>query len=131
MGVQRWELEQGARRQPLPDGPVASVVIAADARCATGLIEVRVAPGSAMPEHDHGASEVMLIMRSGRARLVAVGDGSVTELDPGVVVTIPIGERVRLENPSSSEARLLVVLTPPDFAAAVQAWPEASHDDDH
>lgn len=129
MGVQRWELDQGIRRQPLRDGPVASVVIAADAGCATGLIDVRVPPGAAMPEHDHGASEVALIMRSGRARLVAVGDGSVTELDPGVVVTIPVGERVRLENPSDSEARLLVVLTPPDFAAAVQTWPEAGHDD--
>lgn len=130
MGVQRWELDQGTPRQPVPNGPVASVAIAAEAGCRIGLIEVRVPPGGAMPEHDHGASEVALIMRSGRARLVSTGDGAVTELDSDGVVTIPRGERVRLENPSGSEARLLVVLTPPDFAAAVQTWPEAGHDDD-
>jgi quercetin dioxygenase-like cupin family protein len=75
-----------------------------------------------MPEHDHGASEVILIVRAGRARLIA-SDGVVTKLEPGAVVTIPVGERVRLENPEDEEARLSVVLTPPDFATAVAAWP--------
>lgn len=125
MAVQCWELEQGTPRRPLPGGPVASVVIGADAGRNAGLIEVTVPPGGAMPEHGHGASEVALIMRSGRARLVAVADGTVTELSPDVVVTIPVGERVRLENPGDADARLLVVLTPPDFAATVQTWPEA------
>ena len=124
MPVRRWDFDQGVGHQAVPNGPVARVVIGADAGSRAGLIEVTVPPGGEMPEHDHGASEVTLIVRTGRARLVTAFDGTVTELDPGVAVTIPVGERVRLENPGDEEARLSVVLTPPDFAAAVVAWPE-------
>ncbi len=122
MPVQRWDLDHGERHQAIPNGPVARVLIGADAGWRAGLVEVTVPPGGEMPEHDHGASEVILIVRAGRARLIA-SDGVVTKLEPGVVVTIPVGERVRLENPEDEEARLSVVLTPPDFATAVAAWP--------
>lgn len=32
-----------------------------------------------------------------------------TELEPGILATIPIGQRVRLENSESADARMLVV----------------------
>lgn len=124
MTVRRWKLDQGSLGQT--SGPVAKVVIGAGAGCRAGLIDVTLAPGAAMPEHDHAASEVMLIVRAGHALLTAVADGAVTELDPGVVVVIPVGERVRLENVGDSQARLLVVLTPPDFASVVETWSERS-----
>jgi quercetin dioxygenase-like cupin family protein len=77
-----------------------------------------------MPKHDHGPSTTLLIPLVGSSRLVDVQDGERPfELAPGVVITIPVGQRVRLENPGSEEARLLVVLSPPDFAAQVQGWP--------
>ena len=123
MPVQRWDFDHGEQHQAVPNGPVVRVVIGADAGWRVGLVEVTVPPGGEMPEHDHGASEVTLIVQAGTARLVATSDGSVTELNPGMVVTIPVGERVRLENPGDEEVRVSVVLAPPDFAATVAAWP--------
>lgn len=126
MAVQRWEIDQSSGRQPAPGAPVARVVIGSEAGCRTGLIEVAVAPGGTMPEHEHGASEVLLIMRAGHVRLISAADGTVTNLDRDGVLVIPAGERVRLENPGEVEARLLVVLTPAAFADAVETWPEAA-----
>jgi quercetin dioxygenase-like cupin family protein len=126
MGVQRWELGNGERRQaPVPNGPAIEIVIGADAGRPAGVLVVTVPAGGAMPKHDHGASETMLIPQSGRLRLVDADDGSVVELEPGVLATIPVGQSVTLENPTDQDARTLVVLTPPDFAAQLAAWPTA------
>jgi mannose-6-phosphate isomerase-like protein (cupin superfamily) len=79
-----------------------------------------------MPEHAHGNSTTLLIPQEGRLRLVESKGGAVTEIEPGTMATIPVGLHVRLENPEQTEARMLVVLSPPDFAASVAAWPEAT-----
>lgn len=126
MAVEKWEPGSGTRRQAAPGAPLAEVVIGADRGLGLGVVDVVVPAGAMMPDHAHGASETLLIPQSGHLRLVEAGSGKVTELEPGVLATIPIGQKVSLENPGSDEARMLVVLTPPDFAAAVATWPEAS-----
>jgi quercetin dioxygenase-like cupin family protein len=123
MTVQRWEAGQGQRRQAAPGAPVAEVVIGTGQGTGVGVVDVTVPAGAAMPEHAHGDSETLLIPQAGRLRLVDAESGAVTELEPGVLATIPIGRRVSLENPEATDARMLVVLSPPDFAAAVAAWP--------
>ncbi|MGH2843870.1 MAG: cupin domain-containing protein [Solirubrobacteraceae bacterium] len=128
MAVKSWEIDRETRRRAFSDGPIVRVLIGSEAGLRTGLVEVTVPPGGMMPEHDHGASEVLLSVLGGEARLVEVADATVTALSPGAVVTIPVGERVRVENPGSEDARLLVALTPPDFADALAAWPPVAED---
>jgi len=123
-GVERRRLGDGERRQaPVPAGPELEIVVGAGDG-PFGVLDVTMPVGGAMPEHDHGASEVLLVPRAGSLRLVeAEGTRRVTELEPGVLATIPVGCRVRLENAGSEEARVLVVLSPPDFAAKIEGWP--------
>lgn len=123
MAVQRWEPGQGPRHQAAPGGPLANVVIGPGQGTGVGVVDVTVPAGAAMAEHAHGDSETLLIPQAGRLRLVDAESGAVTELEPGVLATIPIGRRVTLENPGDAEARMLVVLSPPDFAASVATWP--------
>ncbi|MFN8204204.1 MAG: hypothetical protein U0S48_16735 [Solirubrobacteraceae bacterium] len=123
MAVQRWEQGREPRRQAIPGGPIVEVVVGADQEAGVGVVEVTIPAGAAMPEHTHGDSSTLLIPQAGRLRLVDADSGAVTELVPGVLATIPIGQRVRLENPEASDGRMLVVLTPPDFAAVVGSWP--------
>jgi quercetin dioxygenase-like cupin family protein len=126
MAVQRWESDGRLRRQAIPGGPLVEVVIGAEQGLGLGVVDVTIPAGAAMPEHAHGGSEALLIPQAGRLRLVDAESGAVTELEPGVLATIPIGRRVALENPAATEARMLVVLAPPDFAATVAAWPVAA-----
>lgn len=125
MGARQIPIDhQPARRAPFPDGPVVRVVADGENGSAFGVVEVAVPPGAALGDHDHGPSEVLLIPLTGRACLTETGDGAPSfELTPGTVTSIPAGCRVRLENPSEDEARLLVVLDPPDFARGFSAWP--------
>lgn len=65
-----------------------------------------------MPEHDHGESEALVVVQSGR--VVVREDGREETLAPGMMASIGVGERVSLENPSSSEpASLLAFFAPP------------------
>jgi quercetin dioxygenase-like cupin family protein len=99
------------------------VVIGADRGLGLGVVDVTVPAGAAMAEHAHGGSETLLIPQEGRLRLIESESGAVTELEPGCLATIPIGLHVSLENPETSDARMLVVLAPADFAGAVAGWP--------
>lgn len=127
MSVQRVEVGAGDRRRaPVPNGPVAEILIGADADQRLGAVHVVVPPGGGMPPHDHGASETLLIPLSGHVRLAdAEQGGDVTDLEPGALATIPVGQRVTLQNPTEEEARLLVILAPADFAARLRDWPPA------
>lgn len=124
MAVEKWEPGKGTRRQAMPGAPIAEVVIGVDDGVGIGVVEVTVPSGAAMPDHAHGESTTLLIPQTGHLRLTDADSGRVTELEPGVLATIPIGQKVRLDNPEDSEARMLVILSPPDFAAAVATWPE-------
>lgn len=125
MAIQTWEVEQAVRRKAFANGPVARVVVGADAGLRSGLVEVVIPPGGAMPEHDHGSSEVLLVVTGGHAQLTPVGEGAPAELSTGSVVSIPIGERVSVENRGDDDVRMLVSVTPPSFAEALAGWPEA------
>lgn len=127
MGVQQIAIEdQPARCAPFPDGPMVRVVANGGQDSAFGVVQVTVPPGSALGDHDHDTSEVLLIPLAGAARLLEAADGaSPIDLTPGTVTRIPTGCRVRLENPHDHEARLLVILDPPDFADRFAAWPVA------
>ncbi|GEM_PF-1624858 len=123
--VRGWRIDAGESRQaPFPAGPLVRVVIGPAAGEPVGVLEVTMPVGSAMPEHDHGDSAVLLMPLAGTLRLVETGsESAVVELQPGSLATIPVGRRVHLENAGETEARTLAVLTPPDFAEQLEAWP--------
>ena len=122
--VRRWDAAASERRRaPFPGGPTVRVVVSAAERAPVGVLEVTMPVGGAMPEHDHGRSAAVLAPLEGRFRLLEADTGDATIVEPGAVATIPVGARVRLENAGSVEARTLVVLTPPDFAERLDAWP--------
>jgi len=125
VAVRRWEVAEGDRRRaPFPGGPTVRIVIGAADADRMGVLEVTLPVGGAMPEHDHGESAVLLAPLEGRLRLVEpTADGRTTELETGMLATIPVGCRVRLENAGDVEARTLVVLTPPQFAERLEEWP--------
>lgn len=123
MAVQRWEQGKGSRHQAVAGGPIAEVLIGAEPGAGVGVVDVTVPAGAAMGEHAHGNSATLLIPETGHLRLVDTKSGAVTELEPGVLATIPVGEHVRLENPDQTDARMRVILTPSDFAASVANWP--------
>lgn len=126
MAVRQWQPGSGPRRQAIPGGPIVDVVIGANEGTGLGVVDVTIPAGAQMPEHAHGDSWTLLVPQEGRMRLTDADSGAVTELVPGVLVTIPLGQRVLLENPEATDARMLVVITPPDFAAALAGWPEVA-----
>ncbi|QIN84571.1 cupin domain-containing protein [Rubrobacter tropicus] len=121
------EPESGTTRAaPVEGGPTVEVLVGGDGAESGNLAAARVTvpPGGRMPEHDHGESEALMIVQSGR---VVIREGGREEtLAPGKMASIGIGERVSLENPSSSEpASLLAFFAPPAFARTFGAWPSA------
>jgi quercetin dioxygenase-like cupin family protein len=126
MSVRRVAAGDGVlRRPPIEGAPIAEVLVGGDGEWPVAVLHVRVPAGGGMPEHDHGSSETLVTPVAGAVRITAAGD--VLALEPGAVATIPKGERVRLENASDEEeAIVLVVLSPPDFAAQVRGWPEVA-----
>lgn len=114
------------RRPPVDGGLLVELLFGAGEGGPLGVLHVTVPAGGAMVEHDHGPSATLLVALGGEARLVDVADGDrPLPLTPGTVTLIPVGRRVRLENPGAVPARLLAVLTPPDFTAQIERWPEA------
>lgn len=127
MGVKRFEIGHGDRRQaPMPGGPSAEVLFGGEADERLGAVHVVVPPGAALPAHEHGESESLLISLEGRALLSDAEQGGATvELEPGAMATIPVGHKVELRNEDGDPARLLAVFSPADFVTGVRAWPAA------
>lgn len=123
MAVQKWLRGEGPRHQAVAGAPIAEAVIGVDDSVGVGVVEVMVPAGAVMAEHAHGDSASLLIPQEGRLKLIETKGGKVTEIEPGVLATIPAGERVKVENPEAADARMLVVLAPASFADAVAAWP--------
>lgn len=124
MAVETWKPGKGPHRQPMPGAPIAEVLIGVGDGVGIGAVEVTVPAGAAMPDHAHGGSTTLLVPQEGHLRLTDAESGEVAELEPGILATIPVGQLVRLENPEETDARMLVILSPPDFAGAVASWPE-------
>lgn len=127
MSVTCVHLGNGERHQaPVPGGPIAEILIGDDPGRQMGVVEVAVPAGGQMGLHEHGDSESLLIPLHGSIRLISGGDdGEVTMLEPGVLVTIPVGEQVRLDNPEPEPGRLLVVFSPAGFTNRIADWPKA------
>lgn len=115
-----------ARVAPLEGGPTVEVLVGGSGAESGNLAAacVTVPPGGGMPEHDHGDSEALVVVQSGR---IVIREGGREEtLAPGMMASIGVGERVSLKNPSSSEpASLLAFFAPPGFARTFEAWPPA------
>lgn len=127
MSVNCVQLGEGERHQaPVPNGPVAEILVKDQPGRQMGVVEVTVPCCGQMGLHDHGDSESLLIPLHGAIRLISGGDdGDVTVLEPGKIVTIPAGEKVRLDNPEHGEGKLLVVFSPASFTSQVASWPLA------
>ncbi|MFF9409155.1 cupin domain-containing protein [Streptomyces anandii] len=111
------------RRAPVPHGPTAEVLVPAGASGQVAVLHVELPPGAALPEHDHGASQIALIPVTGTVELGH--EGKSLTLTAGSVAHIATGERVTLANPGTEPASLMVVASPPEFAGRVRSWPEA------
>ncbi|MDX3847095.1 cupin domain-containing protein [Streptomyces europaeiscabiei] len=82
---------------------------------------MEIPPGSGMPEHDHGASQIVLIPVAGSVQVRRGQD--VHTLAPGSAAHLDAGERVSLANLGTEPASLVVVASPPEFAHRLAAWP--------
>jgi quercetin dioxygenase-like cupin family protein len=111
------------RRAPMPDGPTVRPLLGPDSGAPVAVLHMTLRVGGRVPEHDHGPSHVVLFPLQGRVRLHH--DGNDHDLGPGTVTHIGVGERVSLANPGPDPVELVVVAAPPDFAAALSAWPSA------
>ncbi|MGW7406038.1 cupin domain-containing protein [Streptomyces sp. NPDC054833] len=112
------------RRAPVPGGPTAAVLTTAETSDQVAVLHVELAPGTTMPEHEHGASQVVLIPLAGAVEVHH--DGRARTLTAGTAVAhIGVGERVSLANPGAEPASLMVVVSPPEFADRLASWPQA------
>lgn len=110
-------------RAPLPGGPIVAPLIPAGASDQVAAIHVEIPAGGGMPEHDHGASQIILIPLSGSIQLHH--DGHAQTLTAGTTAHIATGERVSLTNPGPEPASAMVIASPPQFAERFAAWPTA------
>lgn len=118
------EIGTHPRRSPGINGPSAEPLITNEASELLGVTHLDIPVGVAMPEHDHGASQIVLIPLSGAIEL---RQGERTRsLSNGMVAHIGVGERVGLANTGDMPASVILVATPPQFVHRVAAWPEAA-----
>ncbi|MFS4091203.1 cupin domain-containing protein [Streptomyces sp. AF1A] len=110
-------------RAPVPGGPTAALLTTPGTSDQLAVLHVEIPAGGGMPEHDHGSSQIVLIPLAGSVEVHH--DGQVRTLSAGMAAHIGTGERVRLANPGSEPASLMVVAGPPEFAGRVTTWPAA------
>ncbi|MDQ0957966.1 quercetin dioxygenase-like cupin family protein [Streptomyces sp. B4I13] len=84
------------RRAPVADGPTAAPLTTATTSDQVAVIHLEIPPDGGMPEHDHGASQIVLIPVSGSVQVRHGQD--VHTLGPGSAAHIDTGERVSLAN---------------------------------
>lgn len=112
------------RRAPVPGGPTAALLTTAETSDRVAVLHVELPAGATMPEHDHGASQVVLIPVAGAVEVHH--DGQARTLTAGTAAAhIAVGERVSLANPGAEPASLMVVVSPPEFAERLASWPQA------
>lgn len=117
-----------ARVAPVEGGPRVEVLVGEGNTEGANLsvAHVLMPPGGGMPEHDHGESEAVVVVQSGRVEIEVRGGAGRETLEPGTMALIGVGERVSLENPSPSEpASLLAFFAPPGFVRTFASWPPA------
>lgn len=111
-----------ARRQaPIPGGPTAALLTPSGTSDQVAVFHLEIPAGGAMPEHDHGASQIVLVPLVGQVEVHH--DGRSTLLSPGMTAYVGVGERVRLANPGTGPASVVVVASPAEFADRLASWP--------
>lgn len=111
----------GGRHAPGPGAPRVEVLLDGTGT-GVAVLGVTIPAGAGMPRHDHGPSSVVLVPLVG-SLVVGDGEGDPVELSAGTIGAIDVGEQVQVKNSGEGEARVLVVLSPPDFVESVEAWP--------
>ncbi|WP_329537397.1 cupin domain-containing protein (plasmid) [Streptomyces sp. NBC_01450] len=109
------------RRAPVTAGLTVAPLTTAATSDQVAVIHVEIPEGGGLPEHDHGASQIVLIPVSGSVQVRHGQD--VHTLVPGSAAHIDTGERVSLANLGTEPASLMVVASPPEFALRLAAWP--------
>jgi quercetin dioxygenase-like cupin family protein len=80
------------------------------------MVEVTLAPGTAVPRHTHGSLEVIYVLSGTYEHEV---NGKRYSLTPGMVGIVRPGDHVRHLGPNSGPAKLLIIWTPGGEAAKV------------
>jgi quercetin dioxygenase-like cupin family protein len=80
------------------------------------MVEVTLAPGTAVPSHTHGSLEVIYVLSGTYEHEV---NGKRYALTPGMVGIVRPGDHVRHLVPKSGPAKLLIIWTPGGEAAKV------------
>jgi quercetin dioxygenase-like cupin family protein len=111
------------RQAPLPGGPRVAPLVPTGTSERVAVLHMELPVGGSLPEHGHGPSEIVLVPLSGRITLRH--DGRDRSLTAGTAAHVAVGERVSLHNDGDEPARLMVVASPPDFAAHPESWPAA------
>lgn len=81
-------------------------------------VRMTIPPGAAMPRHDHGESEALLVPLAGELLLVGV-DGRVERLAAGMLAVVAAHERISVENPGGEPATVLMCFAPATFVGAL------------
>lgn len=116
---------EGSRREaPFAQGPRVAALLDEGEGTQVAVAQVVVPAGGAMPEHDHGDSEALVIPLTGE--LVITDTEREHVLSFGEVVHIPRGDRVRLDNRGDEPASVIAVLSPPSFIRTFDSWPVAT-----
>lgn len=110
---------QPVHKAPMPSGPQVEVLIGDGAQLAVAHAQIPL--GGGMPEHAHGDSETIAVVRQGRVEMTS--GGHTVTLEPGAIALLAVGERVSLHNPGDAPASLLVYFAPPDFIRTFAGWP--------
>lgn len=124
MRVRRVKIGEAERHTPVPGAPEIEVLLGGEGRD-VAVLAVNIPPGGGMPRHDHGPSSVVLVPLSGAVLLTGTGVDEAIELSTGTIGALDVGESVQLDNVGQSEAKVLVVLSPPGFVESIKAWPNA------
>jgi quercetin dioxygenase-like cupin family protein len=112
------------KRPPAPYAPTVKVFFGGDDDGPdVGVVRVTVPVGAAMPEHDHGGSDVVLTPVTGSVEITGNGESIVVGVGDSALVGRD--EKVALRNAGDVVAELIVAAGPTNFVAAIRAWPDA------
>lgn len=93
-----------------PDGPEIA------------MITVDVPAGTAMPQHRHSGSDIIVMPIIGTVN-IAQGN-EVLVVHTGDAVLVRQQEAVSVTNPGTEFARLVIAAGPADFVAGISGWPD-------
>ncbi|MEO7079764.1 MAG: cupin domain-containing protein [Rhodococcus sp. (in: high G+C Gram-positive bacteria)] len=85
------------------------------------MITVDVPAGTAMPQHRHSGSDIIVMPIIGTVNIAQGNEVVVVETGDAVLVTQR--EAVSLTNPGTEFARLVIAAGPADFVVGISGWP--------